>query len=67
MTDLEIRRMIWDEIFTAIDYEYQAKKNHDNNAISYFKGYQDGLRNAILKIDFVIKKEIEEMEKAENE
>lgn len=66
MTDLEIRRMIFDEIFTAMDYECQAKKNQDSSAFSYFRGYQDGLRKAILKIDFAIKREIEEMEKQEN-
>lgn len=67
MTDLSIRRMIWDEILTAANYEYQANKNQDKSAVSYFQGYQDGLRNAILKIDFAIKSEINEMEKEEND
>ena len=67
MTDLSIRQMIINEISVAKNYAYQAKKNKDAIAVTYFHGYADGLRNALLQIEFVLHRELEEMEKQENE
>lgn len=63
MTDLSIRRIIINEISTANNYAYQAKKNKDAIAVTYFHGYADGLRNVLAQIEFVNNKELEEMEK----
>lgn len=62
MTDLSIRKMIIDEMSAAKNYAHQAKKNEDAIALIYFHGYADGLHNALLKIEFTILKELEEME-----
>lgn len=67
MIDLQIRRIIINEISAANNYAYQAKKNKDAIAVTYFHGYADGLRNALLQIEFVLRREVEEMEKQEND
>ena len=66
MTDLQIRRIILDEISRATINEYQAKKNRDKIAVMYFSGCQDALRNVLAQIKLVVEKEIEEMEKQQN-
>ena len=66
MTDLSIRQLIINEISAAKNYAYQAKKNKDAIAVTYFHGYADGLRNALLQIEFVLRRELEEMEEEEN-
>lgn len=67
MTDLSIRQMIINEISVAKNYAYQAKKSKDAIAVTYFHGYADGLRNVLAQIEFVNNKELEEMEKQEND
>lgn len=67
MTDLSIRKIIIDEISTANNYAYQAKKNKDAIAVTYFHGYADGLRNVLTQIEFAQNRELEEMEREQND
>lgn len=67
MTDLSIRRMIIDEISVAQRYADMARQNKDAISVTYFHGYSDGLRTILDKIDFKVEKEINEMEREQND
>lgn len=63
MTDLSIRRIIINEISVAKNYAYQAKKNKDANAVTYFHGYAYGLRNALAQLNLCRTKKLKKWRK----
>lgn len=67
MTDLSIRRIIINEISAAKNYAEQAKQIKDAISVTYFHGYTDALRTVLDKIEFTLNRELEEMEKEEND
>ena len=67
MTYLSIRRIIINEISATNNYAYQAKKNKDAIAVTYFHGYADALRNLLAQFEFALNKELDEMEEEEND
>ena len=67
MTELEFRTLCINEYNNNLRYIKLAKENKDPNAVTYFSGYADAIMEIIRKIDFVIEKETNEMEKQEND